>query len=66
MDKQALACRNCRYIVDLGDNCFICRRYPPKIYNVEGKMCSLYPIINRPNYEWCGEHVTSYSIGKAN
>lgn len=60
MKAEILSCATCRFLEDIvkeiGDEAYVCRRYPPALFQLNGKVHSLFPMINDPKTWWCGEH----------
>jgi len=50
------SCATCKHMHEFDSDAHICRRYPPGLYTVEGKVLSLWPVINDVRSWWCGEH----------
>ena len=64
---QTQNCASCRYCEDIvkeiGDEAYVCRRYPPSLFDLHGKVHTLYPMINDIQKWWCGEHQAKFSSG---
>lgn len=61
---QRLSCATCRFIEEIKDDAFICRRYPPKLYQIDGNVHCLFPMINNKDDWWCGEYQNRITMQK--
>ena len=53
-DKKDRCCEKCIFS-DKNNDVSFCRRYPPKMHVVDGKVSCFFPIIGNPANTWCGE-----------